>query len=286
MHGLVIHGGAYKTRRDFTAHDEFLREVLAEGHKRLAAGESALDVAVQAVAMMEDCGLFHAGRGTGRNSAGYHELDASLMDGATGQAGAVASLRTIRNPIRAAQMVMEKSPHVFMVAEGAENFLRHHGIETVDPDTYFRHDMERDGPAIKDTAHGTVGAVALDRDGRLAAATSTAGIPNKLEGRVGDTPIIGAATFADDRIALSATGHGEYFIRAVAAYDVAAQCRYAGRTLDAAMDDVLQTKIGEKGGWGGMIAITRGGDVKLGFNATGMHGGFVLEDGHIHVGVS
>ena len=284
MHGLVIHGGAYKTQRDFTVHEALLREVLAAGHKALADGVAALDVAVRAVVMMEDCGLFHAGRGTGRNSAGYHELDASLMDGPTGRTGAVASLRTIRNPILAARAVMERSPHVFMVAEGAENFLKRHGIETVDPDSYFRHDMERDGPVIEDTSHGTVGAVALDRDGRLAAATSTAGIPNKLEGRVGDTPIIGAATFADDRMALSATGQGEYFIRAVAAHDVAAQCRYGGKTLDAAMDSVLQEKIGARGGWGGMIAITKTGEVKLGFNATGMNCGFVLDDGIIHVG--
>ncbi len=284
MYGLVIHGGAYKTQRDFTAHEAFLGEVLAEGHKALADGATAMDVAVRAVVMMEDSGLYHAGRGTGRNSAGYHELDASLMDGPTGRTGAVASLRTIKNPILAARAVMEQSPHVFMVAEGAENFLKRHGIETVDPDTYFRHDMERDGPVIKDTSHGTVGAVVLDMSGRLAAATSTAGIPNKLEGRVGDTPIIGAATFADDQIAVSATGQGEYFIRAIAAYDVAAQCRYGGKTLDAAVDDVLRTKIGGRGGWGGMIAITRDGQVKLGFNATGMLCGYAREDGVIHVG--
>lgn len=284
MFGLVIHGGAFMKQRDFAAHDELLHDVLAAGHTDLRAGKTALDVAVAAVVMMENSGLFHAGRNTGRNSAGYHELDASLMDGHTGKAGAVASVRTIKNPIVAARTVMEKSPHVFMVAEGAENFLKRHGAETVNPDTYFIHDMERDGPVIKDTSHGTVGAVVLDRQGHLAAATSTAGIPNKLEGRVGDTPLIGAATFADDQIALSATGHGEYFIRSVAVHDVAARRRYGGQSLDEAMDAVLEGKIQAQGGWGGMIAITREGEIKLGFASTGMHRGYVRDDGVIHVG--
>ncbi len=284
MYGLVIHGGAFMKQRDFTAHDALLRDVLVNGYADLKAGKPALDVAVAAVVMMENSGLFHAGRNTGRNSAGYHELDASLMDGHTGKAGAVASVRTIKNPIIAARTVMDKSPHVFMVAEGAENFLKRHGAETINPDTYFIHDMERDGPVIKDTAHGTVGAVVLDQQGRLAAATSTAGIPNKLEGRVGDTPLIGAATFADDQIALSATGHGEYFIRSVATHDVAARCRYGGQSLDEAMDSVLEAKIRAQGGWGGMIAITRQGEVKFGFASTGMHRGYVRDDGVIHIG--
>jgi isoaspartyl peptidase/L-asparaginase-like protein (Ntn-hydrolase superfamily) len=283
MHGLVIHGGAFHIQRDFTAHNDFLRNVLNESHKALAGGAAAMDVAVRAVVMMEDSGLFHAGRGTGRNSAGYHELDASLMDGPTGRAGAVASLRTIKNPILAARAVMEQSPHVFMVAEGAENFLKRHGIETIDPDSYFHHDMERDGPVIQDTSHGTVGAAVLDQSGRLAAATSTAGIPNKLEGRVGDSPIVGAATFADDQLAISATGQGEYFIRAVAAHDVAARCRYGKQTVDNAMDDVLNQKIGGRGGWGGMISITREAHVKMGYCSTGMLAGYIRNDGVIHM---
>lgn len=219
MYGLVIHGGAFSQARAYTAQNDCLRAVLTDAYARLAAGAPALDVAVKAVMMMEDSGLFHAGRGTGRNSAGYHELDASLMEGHTGKAGAVASLRRIKNPIMAARTVMEKSPHVFMVAEGAENFLKQHQVETVDPATYFQHEMEGDGPVLRDSvsdtssdaSHGTVGAVVLDRQGHLAAATSTAGIPNKLEGRVGDTPIIGAGTFADDALAISCTGQGEYF---------------------------------------------------------------------------
>ncbi len=290
MYGFVIHGGAFSVQRDYSAQNECLRVVLADGYAGLAAGEDAIDVAVRAVMMMEDSGLFHAGRGTGRNSAGYHELDASLMEGHTGRAGAVASLRTIRNPIVAARTVMEKSPHVFMVAEGAENFLKRHDVELIDPDTYFQHDMEGDGPILvdTDTAHGTVGAVVLDMCGHLAAATSTAGIPNKLEGRVGDTPVIGAATFADDQVALSCTGQGEYFLRSVAAYDVAAQCRYGQIDLADAMDHVLRDKIkpmgGAKGGWGGMIAITRDGRVRMDFTSTGMHRGYVLEDGVVHVG--
>ncbi len=294
MYGLVIHGGAFSTQRDYSAQNECLRAVLAEGYGLLAAGADSVEVAVRAVAMMEDSGLFHAGRGTGRNSAGYHELDASLMDGTSGKAGAVASLRTIKNPVRAARLVMEQSPHVFMVAEGAENFLKRHGAEVVDPHTYFRHEMERDGPLITDTSHGTVGAVVLDHQGRLAAATSTAGIPNKLEGRVGDTPVLGAATFADDQLAISCTGQGEYFLRAVAAHDVAAQCRYGRIDLADAMDHVLRDRIGPMGGaqgrngggWGGMIAITREGRVRMDFTSTGMHRGYVLADGVVQVNVS
>lgn len=282
MHGLVIHGGAFMTARDYTRQNDCLRSILEEAHTALAGGQSALDCVTRAVCAMEDSGLFHAGKGTGRNAAGYHELDASIMDGATGMAGAAASLRTIRNPVLGARAVMEKTPHVFLVAEGAENFLKKQGLETVDPEQYFAVD---DGPHEK-VAHGTVGAAALDLRGNLAAATSTAGTPEKMEGRVGDTPIIGAATFADDRIALSATGVGEYFIRGVAVYDVAARCRYAGQALDRAMDAVLEEKIRAKGGWGGMIAITKDGQVKTGYACTGMHCGYVLQDGRVRVGDS
>ena len=290
MYGLVIHGGAYSQARDYSAQNKCLKAVLTEAYAGLSAGESALDVAVRAVMMMEDSGLFHAGRGTGRNSAGYHELDASLMEGHTRKAGAVASLRRVKNPIVAARTVMEKSPHVFMVAEGAENFLKRHAVELVDPDTYYQHD-EGDGPVLQDlasdTSHGTVGAVVLDSDGHLAAATSTAGIPNKLEGRVGDTPVIGAGTFADDRIAVSCTGQGEYFLRSVAAHDVAAQCRYGQIDLADAIDQVLRDQIAPLShngqGWGGIIAITREGRVRMDFTSLGMHRGYVLADGVVHV---
>ncbi|MBI2233530.1 MAG: isoaspartyl peptidase/L-asparaginase [Micavibrio aeruginosavorus] len=174
MHGLVIHGGAFMMARDYTRQNDCLRGILEEAHTALAGGQSALDCVTRAVCAMEDSGLFHAGKGTGRNSAGYHELDASIMDGATGMAGAAASLRTIRNPVLGARAVMEKTPHVFLVADGAENFLKKQGLETVDPERYFAID---DGPR-EQVAHGTVGAVALDLRGNLAAATSTAGTPD------------------------------------------------------------------------------------------------------------
>lgn len=202
-------------------------------------------------------------------------------------AGCPCGIRGLYNIVQSLSPLVAKGYLVIyvrrMVAEGAENFLKRHGVEIINPDSYFSHEMERDGPVLKDTLHGTVGAAVLDKAGRLAVATSTAGIPNKLEGRVGDTPIIGAATFADDRMAISATGQGEYFIRAVAAHSVAAQCRYGGADLADAMDHVLRDMIGPMGGWGGMIAITREGRVRMDFNSTGMHRGYVLEDGVVQV---
>ena len=276
---LVIHGGAFSVERDYTAQAEFLKEVLKNGHYMLSSGASAVDAAVEAVRLMEDSGLYVAGKGSAPNQKGYYELDASLMEGHTARAGAVASLRRFQNPVHCARAVMEKSSQVFFVAEGAENFLLSQNIEPLpDPSTYFKPVAK----VSKEPVSGTVGAAALDQHGHLAAATSTGGLQGKPEGRVGDTPIIGAATWADENVAVSTTGYGEYFIRAAAAHDAAARVRYGSQTLDTAVDAAL-TRVKVLGGWGGMIAVDRTGSIKCGHAAMGMHHGWVGADGEILV---
>ena len=278
-HALVIHGGAFSVERDYLAQAEFLKSVLKNGHDMLSTGATALDAAVESVRMMEDAGLYVAGKGSAPNQKGYYELDASLMEGHTGRAGAVASLRRFQNPIHCARAVMEKSQQVFFVADGAENFLLSQNIKPLaDPAAYFK-------PVAKvsvEPVTGTVGAVALDWRGHLAAATSTGGLQGKPEGRVGDTPLIGAATWADDRVAVSTTGYGEYFIRAAAAHDAAARVRYGSQPLEMAVEATL-ARVKELGGWGGMIALDKSGAVKCGYTAMGMHHGWVGADGIAHV---
>ncbi len=281
---LAIHGGAFLGEKEYSKQTQFLKDVLHEGHKALYEKKSAFDVVCEAVCMMENSGLYIAGKGAGANSAGEYELDASVMDGKTGQAGAVASLKSYKNPVYAARKVMEDSPHVLMVSDGAEKFLVDKGLERItDPKNYFtpshpESQMQNRGEG--NTVHGTVGAVALDQNGNLAVATSTGGIVGKLAGRVGDTPIIGAASYADDTVAVSTTGYGEYYIRNVAAYDVSARMKYQGHGLAQSVDAVLDG-IKQAGGWGGIISVDRNGDVKLGFRCTGMHRGYVRENGEI-----
>jgi beta-aspartyl-peptidase (threonine type) len=278
---IAIHGGAFNKEKDFSPQTEYLKTVLAESAALLREGGSAMDAATHAVVMMEDSGLFIAGKGSGTNNAGYYELDASVMDGASGQAGAVASLRSFKNPILAARAVMEKSDHVLLVADGAEKFCREQGLEILpDPQSYFK-PAHKESQVPKQKSHGTVGAIAIDHKGRLAAATSTGGLVGKLEGRVGDSPIIGAATYADENVAVSTTGLGEYFIRSVAAYDVAARCAYGGVSLPESVDQVI-ARIRGKGGWGGLIALDKDRKVKFGFTH-GMHRGYIDETGEIHV---
>lgn len=271
---LVIHGGAFFNEAGIARQDLFLAEVLRAGRDGLRDGGTALDVAIEAVRRLEDCGHFIAGKGAGPNNAGYHELDAAIMDGATGAAGAVASLRHFRNPVLCARKVMDESPHVLLVAEGAEHFLDSQKIARLDdPQTYFQ---PVSAPRSEFTSvHGTVGAVTLDIHGHLASAVSTGGLTGKFEGRVGDVPLIGAAIYADDEAAVCSTGHGEYFIRAVAAHDVISQCRYAGLSLDQAMENTMERKIRARGGWGGMIGVNKNADVAMKFACAGMHRGFV-----------
>jgi len=320
---IAIHGGAGAVARANLSADEeraysrALHDILVAGQAILARGASALDAVTQAVRLLEDCPLFNAGHGAVLTSAGTHELDAAIMDGATLRSGAVAGLRHVKNPVQAARAVMEASQHVFFIGAGAEAFARAQGLEMVEP-SYFSTEarcaqlarvqcatpgaavLDHDGqaalqslafmptpapaaPLDDDKKLGTVGAVALDAHGNLAAATSTGGITNKEAGRVGDSPVIGAGTYASNQTcAVSATGMGELFIRLVAAYDVAAQMAYGGRSLQEAADCVVHQKLpglagqiaGQAGGQGGLIAVDAAGHIAMPFNTEGMYRGF------------
>lgn len=314
--GIVIHGGAgvitrgsLTPEREKEYRAELERAVLA-GYKVLQNGGTSLDAVETAVKIMEDSPLFNAGKGAVFTSEGTNELDASIMDGKTLKAGAVATLKHIKNPISLARLVMEKSPHVMMIGEGAETFARQNGIPTV-PQSYFftqqRWDAlqkikeeekkkaaaEKEGKkfsvveAAKDSnRHGTVGAVAVDKAGNLAAATSTGGMTNKKFGRVGDAPIIGAGTYANNNTcAISATGWGEYFIRLGVARDVSAMMEYQALTVQQAVDAVIQRKLPALGKLdnedadGGVIAIDRFGNIGISFNSEGMYRAYINSEG-------
>lgn len=308
---IAIHGGAGAMSRaamSVEKEQEYLgalQTILEAGQAVLAGGGSALDAVTEAVRLLENCPLFNAGHGAVFTSAGTHELDASVMDGATLRSGAIANVNCVRNPVLAARRVMEHSKHVFFVGAGAEDFAREQGLEIVAAD-YFStaarreqllrvqretpdaavldHDgqalVERGQPAPAepldaDRKLGTVGAVAVDAQGNVAAATSTGGITNKQVGRVGDAPLIGAGCYASNRTcAVSTTGTGEMFIRMVAAYDVAAQMEYAGATLEQAAANVVHEKLPAIKGQGGLIAVDARGNVTLPFNTEGMYRGY------------
>jgi L-asparaginase / beta-aspartyl-peptidase len=297
-YALAIHGGAGTIspeqitpdiERDLRAG---LQRSLDAGRQVLENGGSSLDAVAAAVLALEDDPLFNAGRGAVFTSAGTHEMDAAIMEGRTLMAGAVASVKRIKNPILLARAIMEKSPHVLLAGTGAEDFARELGHEIVDDKYFYTEQRWQALERVRATAatsdqdrHGTVGAVALDHAGNLAAATSTGGNTNKRPGRIGDTPIIGAGTYANNATcAVSATGDGEYFIRAVAAYDLAALLEYRGMALAEAAQTVID-KIGRLGGTGGLIAMDRAGNISLPFNSTGMYRASVEIDGASFVGI-
>lgn len=275
-----------------------LTESLLAGGGVLANGGAGIDAVNAAVRVLEDSPLFNAGHGAVLNSAGEVELDAAIMDGATRRAGAIAAVKRIKNPIDLARLVMDRSAHVLLVGEGAEAFAREQGVPMV-PQDYFitehrKKQLERirreelSGPDTRSPwqmeratdRFGTVGAVALDRRGDLAAGTSTGGIANKKPGRVGDSPLIGAGTYADNATcAVSCTGHGEYFMRVVAAHEIAALIAHGGLTLRAAAERVAKMELTELGGEGGLIAVDRQGHIAMPFNSQGMYRGFLREDG-------
>lgn len=269
-YALALHGGAGAVPgRDYAAVEEHLRELAGVCEAQLADGQCSLDVVELAVAELECSGLYVAGRGSAPNTAGYVELDASIMAGTSREAGAIAALSGFVSPIKVARDVMEKTPHVLLVGTGAAKFARDNHCEEVEnPDGYYKLPVGVTEDDIDNKAHGTVGAVALDLSGALAAATSTGGTFGKLEGRVGDTPLIGPGTWADDDIALSCTGTGEHIIRAGGA--VAIACRYkSGVALSVAIEEML-TEVMRLGGDAGVIAVTRNAEIATLYNSDGM----------------
>lgn len=300
---LVIHGGAGTIERGkMTAQKESeyragLENSLKAGYEILKSGGSSLDAVEAAVRVLEDDPHFNAGKGAVFTSAGTNELDAAIMDGKTLKAGTVAVLRHIRNPVSLARMVMEKSPHVMLSGEGAEKFATENGMQLVDQKYFFTQERwdalqkmkaaeknrHADATITDQDRHGTVGAVALDQNGNLAAATSTGGTTNKRPGRIGDSPIIGSGTYANNATcAVSATGDGEYFIRATVAHDISALIEYRGMKLADAAQTVLD-KVAKLGGTGGLIAIDKDGNITLPFNTSGMYRGQVDVSGKILV---
>ena len=280
---IAVHGGAGVMRGMTLARQEMYRKALESaldaGHQILAGGGASLDAVTAAVVALEDDPLFNAGRGAVYNAAGKHELDASIMEGATLRAGAVAAVSRIRNPVLAARAVMEKSPHVLLVGRGAEQFARQHGLPLA-RNAYFN-TQERRAALRKGLRrhHGTVGAVALDRRGDLAAATSTGGYTGKLPGRVGDTPLIGAGTYADNSsCAVSGTGWGEAFMRIALAHEVSARMRHRDEGIVQASKAALKSLVRIRGD-GGLIALDRRGNIAMPFNNEGMLRGCIHADG-------
>ncbi len=299
---LVIHGGAgappraQLSRQKEAAVRTELEKALKAGYAVLSKGGSAVEAVSASVVIMEDSPLFNAGRGAVLNANGQAELDAAIMEGATRRAGAVAGLHRVKNPVLLARAVMDKSRHVMLIGDGAEVFGRSVGIRMVDPAYFITEERKQELAEAQAKENqkqaavpvrmylGTVGAVALDRSGRLAAATSTGGLTNKRYGRVGDSPIIGAGTYADDHCGVSATGWGEFFIRAVAAHDVCARMRYRRDSVGKAAGDVLDG-IAKRGGDGGMIALDDRGNVAMPFNTDGMYRGIVTGDGLVQIAI-
>lgn len=297
---LLIHGGAGDISREEmpaereTAFRSALAAALEAGYAVLDRGGSSMDAVTTAIVIMEDDELFNAGRGAVFTHEARNEMDAAVMDGADRSAGAVAAVRLVKNPILLAREVMENSPHVMLVGAGAEEFAIERHLE-LRPPSYFRTErrwrqllerIESQSSVAADGSFGTVGAVALDRWGNLAAGTSTGGLTDKRTGRVGDSPIIGAGTYADNEsCAVSATGHGEYFIRAVVAYDICARVRYLGESPSAAARVVLTEELEDMGGDGGVIVLDRLGRHGFVFNTGGMFRGVIEKPGQPRVAI-
>ena len=317
---LAIHGGAGTIlRENMTPEREAkyrakLEEALRVGYRILQDGGTSLDAVTSTIQVMEESPLFNAGKGAVFTNEGKNELDAAIMDGNTRNAGTVAGISTVKSPVAAARAVMEQSPHVMLIGAGAEQFAQEQGLDMVEPSYFFTDERHEQLQRIKDTEEqeldhsgdtraqdstqgyldryfpdrkfGTVGAVALDQSGNLAAATSTGGMTNKRYGRVGDVPIIGAGTYADNATAaISATGHGEYFIRSVVAYDISALMKYKGVSLAEAADEVVEHKLVDMGGDGGVIAVDAQGNIAMPFNTSGMYRASMDTAGKMYIGI-
>ena len=291
---LVIHGGAGTILKENLSPEKEeaylnkLNEALLAGETILKTGGSSIDAITEAILIMENSPLFNAGKGAVFSEEGIVEMDASIMDGRSTEAGAVAGVHTIKNPILAARAVMENSKHVLLTGDGADSFASKQGLEIVDSSYFFTEDRWKSYKKAKAEneikKYGTVGAVALDSYGNLAAGTSTGGMTYKMKGRVGDSPIIGAGTYADNgTCAVSATGHGEFFIRNVVAYDISALMKYKELPLKEATDYVILDKLKNIGGSGGIIAVDHEGNYTMTFNTPGMYRGVVTSSGLIDV---
>ncbi|MGH8205944.1 MAG: isoaspartyl peptidase/L-asparaginase family protein [Steroidobacteraceae bacterium] len=297
MYALAVHGGAgalSAATLSAARAQNFCRGLaaaLAAGQRVLAADGGALDAVQAAVVMLEDDPLFNAARGAVLTRDGTAELDAAIMDGTGLRAGAVAQVRRTRNPIRLARAVLEHLPQVFLAGDGADAYAAEAGLEQVANEYFITPARRRELAALRDSQRldppdtaGTVGAVARDRSGALAAATSTGGMAGKRCGRVGDSPVIGAGTYADDgSCAVSATGDGEWFVRTVLAYDIAARLHYGGQTLAQAVQETVRERLVRLGAHGGVIAIDRHGEIVMGHNTSSMLRGCVSEGGEVHI---
>jgi L-asparaginase / beta-aspartyl-peptidase len=313
---LVIHGGAgtilqsQMTPAKEKAYREALELALTKGYAILKAGGNSLDAVVAAVKVLEDNPLFNAGKGAVFTNAGKNEMDAAIMDGATLKAGSVAGVTVIKNPITAARAVMDKSEHVMLAGKGAEDFAKANGCTIVAPSYFFTEERwkglqnakKKDSlekamklpvekqqsllkqPGNNDYKYGTVGAVALDTKSNLAAATSTGGMTNKRYGRIGDAPIIGAGTYADNNTcAISCTGWGEYFIRLVMAKSISDRVEFANQTLDAAATEMIMKKLPALGGDGGLIGVDKEGNITMPFCTSGMYRGYIDKGGNMKI---
>jgi beta-aspartyl-peptidase (threonine type) len=313
--GIVIHGGAGTILKENMsdsleqAYKAKLEEAIRTGHEILANGGTAIEAVQRTINIMENSPLFNAGKGAVFTNEGKNELDASIMEGKTLNAGAVSGVTTVKNPINLAWEVMENSEHVMLSGKGAEQFAKERNLEIVNPEYFYtenrfkslerlkernseKTELDHDGktafvdPFIKDSKFGTVGCAALDKNGNLAAGTSTGGMTNKKWGRIGDAPIIGAGTYANNKTAaISATGWGEFFIRGVVAYDISALMEYKKMSLAEAAKEVIQNKNPELGGSGGIIAIDHQGNVSMEFNTAGMYRAKMNKEGDLEIGI-
>ena len=284
-YAIVIHGGAGTVIRENTPkilqekYENKLREALEVGYSILENGGNSVDAVEKTIKILEDSELFNAGKGSVLTNEETVEMDASIMTGHDQNAGAVATLKTIKNPISAARAVMEKSNHVFLSGKGAENFAKEIGLETGNNNYFITQSQLNQIRKIKENKYGTVGCVALDKSGNITAGTSTGGMMNKKWNRIGDVPVIGAGTYANNKTCgISATGWGEFFIRNVVAYDISAMMEYQNKSIEEAAKISIFDKVGEMGATGGVIGIDKYGNVVMEFNSPGMYRGYKTEN--------